>query len=79
MRLQRALNDGDLVICATPTQRELYDRARDRLIEVPFGAEQDFGQPTSDNRQPIIIWGGGTWEWLDPKTAVEAPINCLAK
>ena len=75
MRLQRALNDGDLIICATPTQRELYDRARDRLIEVPFGAEQDFGHPATDNRQPIIIWGGGTWEWLDPKTAVEAVVR----
>src|SRR5581483_11422603 len=40
MRLRRALSDGDLLICATPNQRELYERERDRLIEVPFGAEQ---------------------------------------
>ena len=75
MRLRRALNDGDLIICATPTQRELYDAARDRIIEVPFGAEQDPGQATTDDRQPLIIWGGGTWEWLDPKTAVEAVVR----
>ena len=75
MRLRRALTDGDRILCATPTQRELYESARDRIIEVPFGAEQPFGQQTSDNRQPIIVWGGGTWEWLDPKTAVEAVVR----
>ena len=75
MRLRRALNDGDLILCATPTQRELYESARDRIIEVPFGAEQPLGQQTTDNRQPLIIWGGGTWEWLDPKTAVEAVVR----
>jgi len=73
MRLRRALSDGDRIICATPTQRELYESARDRIIEIPFGAEQE--EPASDNRQPLIIWGGGTWEWLDPKTAVEAVVR----
>jgi len=74
MRLRRALNDGDLILCATPTQRELYEAARDRIIEVPFGAEQN-GQATTEERQPLIVWGGGTWEWLDPKTAVEAVVK----
>jgi glycosyltransferase involved in cell wall biosynthesis len=77
MRLRRALNEGDLIVCATRMQRELYAEARDRLIEVPFGAERILGQrPTANGqRQNIIIWGGGTWEWLDPKTAVEAVVR----
>jgi len=75
MRLQRALNQGDLIMCATPMQRELYERARDRLIEVPFGAEQGEPRAASGERQNLIIWGGGTWEWLDPKTAVEAVVR----
>lgn len=75
MRVRRALTDGDLILCATPTQREMYESARDRIIEVPFGAEQN-GQPAaSSERQPLIVWGGGTWEWLDPKTAVEAVVR----
>ena len=90
MRLRRALNVGDLIVCATPMQRELYAEASNRIIEVPFGAEQSsavdrwplaetrmLGQrPTANGqRQNIIIWGGGTWEWLDPKTAVEAVVR----
>lgn len=72
MRLRRALTDGDLLICATPNQRELYDSARERLIEVPFGSEQ---QAASGERENLIVWGGGTWEWLDPKTAVDAVVR----
>ncbi len=87
IRLQRALNQGDLLICATPNQRELYESARERLIEVPFGAEQladgrwplaeegRNGERRTASGQPLIVWGGGTWEWLDPKTAVEAVVR----
>ena len=72
LRLQRALSEGDLFIVATPHQRELY--AGKPMIEIGFGAEQDPGQPTTDNRQ-LILWGGGTWEWLDPRTAVDAVVR----
>jgi glycosyltransferase involved in cell wall biosynthesis len=75
LRLQRALNMGDLLICATPNQRELYASARDRLIEVPFGAEESEQRSASGEREDLIIWGGGTWEWLDAKTAVEAVVR----
>jgi len=80
MRLQRALNHGDLLIVATPNQRELYERARDRIIEVPFGAESVGPPPSAAAAEgrgatPLILWGGGTWEWLDPKTAVEAVVR----
>ena len=75
MRLRRALTDGDLVICATPNQRELYDSARERLIEVPFGADAAEGGGAPQGREDLVIWGGGTWEWLDPKTAVDAVVR----
>ncbi len=74
LRLQRALDDGDLLICATPNQRELYASGRDRLIEVPFGAEVD-AEGGEAPREDLIIWGGGTWEWLDPRTAVDAVVR----
>ena len=70
LRLQRAVEVGDLLIVATPAQRELY--ASERIIEVPFGAE-DAGAP--QKRENLVVWGGGTWEWLDPRTAVDAVIR----
>jgi len=85
LRLQRAMNTADLVICATPQQRELYEAAKDRLIEVPFGSETSdlslgrgraaAGGPGEGTRDALILWGGGTWEWLDPKTAVDAVVR----
>ncbi|MGH9422889.1 MAG: glycosyltransferase, partial [Thermoanaerobaculia bacterium] len=30
-------------------------------------------------RDNIILWGGGTWEWLDPATAVEAVVAVNAR
>jgi glycosyltransferase involved in cell wall biosynthesis len=82
-RVHRAIATGDLLMVAFAKQRELYKEARAPIIEVPFGAEvgswrltvDSGGQlPTADCQPPLIIWGGGTWEWLDPGTAVEAVI-----
>jgi glycosyltransferase involved in cell wall biosynthesis len=72
MRLQRALSQGDLFIVATPNQRELY--AGKAIIEVPFGAE-NAGRIDGAPRENLILWGGGTWEWLDPRTAVDAVVR----
>jgi glycosyltransferase involved in cell wall biosynthesis len=72
-RIKRALSDGDLLMVAFAKQRELYKEARAPIIEVPFGA--DLSTTTNDEqRTNTIIWGGGTWEWLDPRTAVDAVI-----
>jgi glycosyltransferase involved in cell wall biosynthesis len=71
-RLHRAVADGDLLIVATPTQRELY--RSERIIEVSFGAEDTREQQAGD-REELIVWGGGTWEWLDPHTAVDAVVR----
>jgi glycosyltransferase involved in cell wall biosynthesis len=76
-RLNRALAEGDLLICATAKQRELYDGARDRIIEVPFGVELSVAPAILPAREPenLVLWGGGTWEWLDPRTAVDAIVK----
>ncbi|HKS23760.1 MAG TPA: glycosyltransferase [Thermoanaerobaculia bacterium] len=69
-RLKTALKEGDLLLVAAPNQKELYKR--DALV-IPFGAEM------AESREPraesLVVWGGGTWEWLDPKTAVEATLK----
>jgi len=73
LRVRRAVSDGDLLIVATAKQRELYANAREPMLEIPFGIE-DVGVGAPEEREDIILWGGGTWEWLDPGTAVEAVV-----
>src|SRR5947209_935583 len=79
-RIRRALAQGDLLMVAFGKQRELYRGAKGPIIEVPFGC---VGAPalgraaeggSARTGPPIVLWGGGTWEWLDPKTAVDAVI-----
>ena len=70
-RVRRATAEGDLLIIAAPKQRDLYPDAKGPMIEIPFGIE-DVGVAAASAREHIILWGGGTWEWLDPATAVEA-------
>jgi glycosyltransferase involved in cell wall biosynthesis len=71
-RVHRAVSGGDLLIVAAPKQRELYRDAKAPIIEIPFGIEE-IG-PSTD-RENIILWGGGTWEWLDPAIAAEAVVE----
>ncbi len=72
-RVRRATADADLLLVATTKQRELYPDAVCPIVEIPFGIE-DVGVASSAERESIILWGGGTWEWLDPATAVEAVV-----
>jgi glycosyltransferase involved in cell wall biosynthesis len=76
-RLRTALSEGDLLICATSRQRDLYDGVGDRMIEIPFGVEVNTlsGAPAPSPAVPTILWGGGLWEWLDPRTAVDAVVH----
>ena len=81
-RLRTALSEGDLLICATARQRDLYNGVGDRLIEIPFGVEPGVGAPVPGRpaagtaaATPTILWGGGVWEWLDPRTAVDAVVQ----
>lgn len=80
-RLERALDEGDVLVAATPRQRDFYwgiQRSRrsihrswiDRWCLVPFGVEQhDVRPPMSP---PRVVWGGGVWGWLDPELAIDA-------
>jgi glycosyltransferase involved in cell wall biosynthesis len=73
-RVNRAVAQGDLLIVAAAKQRELYRNATAPIIEIPFGIE-DIGIASADERENIILWGGGTWEWLDPAIAAEAVVE----
>ncbi len=73
-RLKRALESGDLFICAAPAQRELYGVGPERMIEVPFGVDLTEVAPAME-REDVIVWGGGAWEWLAPQTAIDAVVR----
>lgn len=81
MRLADALTRGDLLICAAPQQRRFYATLQSSdtpWIEVPFGIDVEERAPCAPPPEPIVIWGGGTWEWLDPRTAVDAVVRLNA-
>ena len=74
-RVGRAVARGDCLIVATRKQRELYPAGEGRMIEVPFGIDLADVMPGDRPREDLIVWGGGTWEWLDPNLAVDAVIQ----
>jgi len=77
-RLTYALRRGDLLVSATPHQREFYDRLRSSdapWVEIPFGVDLDEVKPCKPPHDNLVIWGGGLWEWLDPRTAVDAVVQ----
>jgi glycosyltransferase involved in cell wall biosynthesis len=78
-RLREALLRGDLLMCATPRQRDFYRMLQWSAapwIEVPFGAgEEPLDPPMLSSDVPLLVWGGGVWEWLDPATAVDAVLR----
>lgn len=79
-RLSVALLRADLLMCAAAKQREFYGRlqtSQTPWIEVPFGVERDSG--CEKPKGNIVIWGGGTWEWLDPAGAVDAVLQVNAE
>lgn len=87
-RLRMALESGDLLISASAEQRAFYagvyasgTRAGGWLrkwVDVPFGLP---AEPPGEERAPIaadgpvLAWGGGLWEWLDPDLAVRAVLG----
>lgn len=76
-RLTWALRTADLLVCATPRQREFYGRLQSSEIpwvEVPFGVDRAEARTFPKPQDNIVVWGGGVWEWLDPVTAVDAVV-----
>ncbi|HVR43457.1 MAG TPA: glycosyltransferase [Thermoanaerobaculia bacterium] len=83
-RLAVALRQGWRLIAGAPRQLDFYlgvhaARVGDlsswlgKWIEVPFGAERAPAIPPAvPAGPPVVVWGGGTWEWLDPQLAVDA-------
>lgn len=74
-RLTYALRTADLLMCATPQQREWYQQLQSSdtaWIEVPFGVDMSEVKSCPPAKDNIVVWGGGVWEWLDPATAVDA-------
>jgi glycosyltransferase involved in cell wall biosynthesis len=69
-RLDAAIASGDRFVVAAAKQKELYGV---EALEVPFGLDL-VDEPQFELRENIVLWGGGTWEWLDPKTAVDAVV-----
>ncbi len=74
-RVRRAVGEGDALIVATAKQRELYRAGSTPVVEVPFGIDPGDVLPGDRPRSDLIVWGGGTWEWLDPNLAVDAVIR----
>jgi glycosyltransferase involved in cell wall biosynthesis len=86
-RLRTAMKEGDLLLCATPQQFSFYagvhfssggelDGFREKWLTIPFGVEErdpaDDGVAEALGDEPVVVWGGGSWPWLDPETALEA-------
>lgn len=74
-RLVFALRDADLLVRAAPAQRDFYGRlqwADVPWIEIPFGVDPRELTACEKPRSNLVVWAGGVWEWLDPRTAVEA-------
>lgn len=80
-RLAEALATGYRLIAATPQQQEYYERLHPvadpgaRWLRIPFGvdeAEVERGEAPFPPGPPVLVWGGGSWAWLDPELAVEA-------
>ena len=77
-RLSEALMVADLLMCAAPQQRRFYESLQSGdapWIEVPFGIDTAELSGCEKPQSNVIIWGGGVWEWLDPKTAIEAVLK----
>jgi glycosyltransferase involved in cell wall biosynthesis len=81
-RLAAALGRGDLLICAAAQQRKFYGSLQSNdapWIEVPFGIDLEETRVCEKPHGPVVIWGGGVWEWLDPRTAIDAVVALNAE
>jgi glycosyltransferase involved in cell wall biosynthesis len=98
--LRRQLAAGDMFMCATERQRDLYLGAlllagrvtpsladadaelRGLLRVVPFGLPAEPPPPARPALRgvvpgigpadPLLLWSGGLWDWMDPLTLIRA-------
>ena len=81
-RLSEALMTADLLVCAASNQRRFYESLQSNdapWIEVPFGIDLAETEKCAKPQANVVVWGGGVWEWLDPKTAVDAILQLNAE
>jgi glycosyltransferase involved in cell wall biosynthesis len=74
-RLCEALMTADVLVCAAAAQRRFYESLQScdaPWIEVPFGIDLSETAKCARPQSNVVVWGGGVWEWLDPRTAVDA-------
>ncbi len=77
-RLSAALMTADLLVAAAPQQRRFYQSLQSNdapWIDVPFGIDTAELSTCEKPQANVIVWGGGVWEWLDPKTAIDAVLS----
>jgi glycosyltransferase involved in cell wall biosynthesis len=80
-RLCEALMTADLLVCAAAVQRRFYESLQSGdapWIEVPFGIDIAEAKACAKPQANVVVWGGGVWEWLDPRTAVDAILKLNA-
>ncbi|HEY3054961.1 MAG TPA: glycosyltransferase [Thermoanaerobaculia bacterium] len=81
-RLSEALMIADLLVCAAASQRRFYESLQSGdapWIEVPFGVDLSETGQCEKAQSNVVVWGGGVWEWLDPKTAIDAILQLNAE
>ena len=77
-RLLFALRFADRLICAAPQQKKFYRPLQSgdtEWIEIPFGIDMSEVKRCEPAKDDVVVWGGGVWEWLDPKTAIDAIVR----
>jgi glycosyltransferase involved in cell wall biosynthesis len=80
-RLSAALMTADLLMTAAPQQRRFYAALQSGdapWIDVSFGIDAQELSSCDKPQANVIVWGGGVWEWLDPKTAIDAVLDVNA-
>jgi glycosyltransferase involved in cell wall biosynthesis len=81
-RLSEALMTADLLISAAPQQQQFYRALQScdaEWIDVPFGIDLSDVSRCEKPQANVVVWGGGVWEWLDPKTAIDAVVRLNAE
>lgn len=77
-RLMFSLRFADLLVCGANQQKKFYSQLQSRdteWIELPFGIDMSEVKTCEPARDNVVVWGGGVWEWLDPKTAIDAVLE----
>jgi glycosyltransferase involved in cell wall biosynthesis len=88
---QRDLYLGALLVLGrvAPTRTDIDPQLRGLIDVVPFGLPEEPPVkrapalrgvlPGISERDPLLLWTGGLWDWLDPQTLVRAMAEVVAR